>query len=49
MEQVVEKLGRRNSERAQALRAYHSTRTYRVEYRGFPGGRRAEMVVDMTF
>ncbi|MEO5936621.1 MAG: hypothetical protein ABIP81_05360 [Terriglobales bacterium] len=49
VEQVVEKLGRRNSERAQALRAYHSTRTYRVEYRGFPGGRRAEMVVDMTF
>lgn len=49
VEQVVEQLGRRNSERAQALRAYHSTRTYRVEYRGFPGTRRAEMIVDMTF
>lgn len=49
VEQVVENLVRRNSERAQALPAYRSTRKYRVEYRGFPGSRTAEMVVDMVF
>jgi hypothetical protein len=48
-EQVVQNLVRMNLERAQALRAYRSTRIYRVEYRGFPGSRSAEMVVDMKF
>ena len=48
-EQVVANLVRRNLERAQALPAYRSTRTYRTEYRGFPGSRSAEMIVDVTF
>jgi hypothetical protein len=47
--QVVDNLVRRNLERAQALPAYRSVRTYRTEYRGFPGSRSAEMVVDVAF
>ena len=38
-----------NSERAQALRAYHGTRVYRVEYHGFPGTRSARMVVQVKY
>ena len=38
-----------NLERAQALHAYQGTRIYRVEYRGFPGTRSAEMVVDVKY
>ncbi len=48
-EQVVERLVRMNLERAQALQAYESTRIYRLEYKGFPGGRTAEMVVNMKY
>ena len=48
-EQVVNNLVRRNLERAQRLAAYHGTRVYRVEYRGFPGSRSAGMVVDVTY
>jgi hypothetical protein len=48
-EEVVANLVRRNRERAQALPAYRSTRTYRTVYRGFPSSRTAEMVVDVTF
>jgi hypothetical protein len=48
-EQVVENLVRMNLQRAQALQAYESTRIYRLEYKGFPGGRSAEMVVSMKY
>jgi len=48
-EQVVENLVRMNLERAQALLAYQSTRVYRLEYKGFPGGRAAEMVVKVKY
>jgi hypothetical protein len=48
-EQVVENLVRMNLERAQALRAYQSTRIYRLEYKGFPSGRTAEMVVKVKY
>src|SRR5579859_2113610 len=48
-EQVVETLVRMNLERAQALLAYQSTRVYRLEYKGFPGGRTAEMVVKVKY
>jgi hypothetical protein len=48
-DEVVVNLTRRNLERAQALPAYRSTRTYRTVYRGFPSSRTAEMVVDVTF
>jgi len=47
--EIVTNLVRRNLEREQALGAYHSTRTYRLDYHGFPGSRSAEMVVDVTY
>ena len=48
-EQVVENLVRMNLQRAQALQSYESTRIYRLEYKGFPGGRSAEVVVNMKY
>jgi len=48
-EQIVKNLVGMNLERAQALHAYHGTRTYRVEYRGFPRSRSAEMIVDVNY
>src|SRR5579859_5289092 len=48
-EQVVENLVRMNLQRAQALQAYESIRIYRLEYKGFPGGRSAWMVVNMKY
>jgi hypothetical protein len=48
-EQAVQNLVRMNIERAQALQAYQSTRVYRLEYKGFPGGRTAEMVVNVKY
>jgi hypothetical protein len=46
-EQVVYNLAQMNLHRIQALRAYQGTRTYRIEYQGFPGARSAEMVVKL--
>jgi len=48
-EQVVNKLVQKNLERAQALSAYEGTRIYRLEYRGFPSSRSAEMIVDVKY
>jgi hypothetical protein len=48
-EEVVNHLVQRNLERARALGAYQGTRVYRLEYRGFPGSRSAEMVVDVKY
>jgi hypothetical protein len=48
-EQIVKNLVGMNLERAQALHAYHGTRIYRVEYRGFPMTRSAEMIVDVNY
>jgi hypothetical protein len=48
-EQVVENLVRMNLQRSQALQAYESTRIYRLEYKGFPGGRSAQIVVNMKY
>jgi hypothetical protein len=47
--QVVDYLVAKNIERAKALHAYQAIRTYRVEYKGFPSGRNAEMVVDVKY
>ncbi len=47
--QIVENLIAMNIERAQSLHAYHGSRIYRVEYRGFPGTRSAEMLVDVKY
>src|SRR5882672_11603571 len=48
-EQVVDNLVLRNLERARSLGAYHATRVYRLEYRGFPSSRSAEMTVDVDY
>jgi hypothetical protein len=48
-DQVVDNLVRKNLERAQALARSEATRTYHLSYRGFPGDREAEMVVQATF
>ena len=47
--QVVENLIRMNLARTQSLHSYESTRVYRLEYKGFPGGRTAEMVVSAKY
>jgi hypothetical protein len=49
VEEVVNHLVQRNLERARALGAYQGTRIYRLEYRGFPSSRSAEMVVDVKY
>ena len=48
-EEVVNNLQQRNRERAVALRQFRSTRIYRMQYRGFPSNRDAEMVVKMEY
>jgi hypothetical protein len=48
-EQVIHNLVQMNLYRGQALHAYHATRRYRVEYRGFFGMRSAEMEVGVTY
>jgi outer membrane lipoprotein-sorting protein len=49
VEQVAKKLEERNAFRAAALAQFHGTRTYRMQYFGFPGQREAEMVVKVTY
>lgn len=47
--QVVENMVAMNLRRSQALHSYRGSRTYRVEYRGFPRTAKAEMVVDVVY
>jgi hypothetical protein len=49
VEQVARKLQERNAQRAAALDQFNGTRVYRVQYRGFPSDRDAEMVVNVTY
>jgi len=49
VEQVARQLQERNAERAAALRQFSGTRIYRMQYRGFPSDRDAEMVVNVTY
>jgi hypothetical protein len=49
VEQVVRKLQERNAQRAAALDQFSGTRVYRMQYRGFPSDRDAEMVVNVTY
>jgi hypothetical protein len=49
VEEIVNNLVRRNLKRAQELSAFQGTRVYRLEYRGFPGSRNAEMIVDVKY
>src|ERR1017187_2887344 len=48
-EEVISNLVQKNLDRARALRAYEGNRIYRLEYRGFPGFRTAEMVVEVRY
>jgi hypothetical protein len=48
-EQVVQNLVQMNLHRLQALHAYQGSRSYQVEYRGFPGNRAAGMVVNVKY
>jgi hypothetical protein len=48
-EQVVKNLEERNAQRAAALDGFVATRVYRMEYRGLPSDRDAEMVVNVTY
>ena len=49
VEQVVTNLEQRNALRAAALEEFEGKRIYRMEYRGFPSDKDAEMVVKVTF
>jgi hypothetical protein len=49
LEQVVGNLQQRNAQRAAALDEFTGTRVYRMEYRGLPSDREAEMVVNATY
>lgn len=48
-EQVVNNLVQTNLTRVRGLAAYQGTRTYHLEYQGFPGSRSANMVVDVRY
>jgi outer membrane lipoprotein-sorting protein len=48
-ETVARELQERNAQRAAALLQYSATRVYRLQYRGFPSDRDAEMVVDVSY
>ena len=49
LEQVVTNLEQRNAQRAAALEEFEGKRVYRMQYRGFPSDKDAEMVVKVTF
>ena len=48
-DQIVAKLTERNRVRAATLKGYTGKRTYRLDYRGFPGSKSAEMVVEARY
>jgi hypothetical protein len=47
--EVTRRLEERNAQRAAALVEFTGRRVYRMQYRGFPSDRYAEMVVDVTY
>jgi outer membrane lipoprotein-sorting protein len=49
LDHVLTKLAERNAQRAAALQEFEGTRIYRMQYRGFPSDRDAEMVVKVKF
>jgi hypothetical protein len=49
VDQVVKRLEEKNAERTAALEQYEATRIYRMQYRGFPSDRDAEMVIHMAY
>jgi len=49
LDQILANLERNNEQRAAALERFEGTRVYRMEYRGFPSDRNAEMTVKVAF
>jgi outer membrane lipoprotein-sorting protein len=49
VEEIAKKLQQRNAQRAAALEEFNGRRVYRMQYRGFPSDRDAEMVVNVTY
>jgi hypothetical protein len=49
VDQIVKRLQERNAKRSAALDEYEGTRVYRMQYRGFPSDRDAEMVITMVY
>ena len=49
VDEVVRHMQEKNHERAVALHQFQGMRVYRMEYRGFPSNRDAEMVVAMSY
>jgi hypothetical protein len=49
VEEIVRNLQQRNAQRAAALQGFAGTRIYRMQYRGLPSDRDAEMVVSITY
>ena len=49
VEVIVENLQAANLRRAETLCGYTGKRVYKVNYRGFPGGRHAEMTVEAAY
>lgn len=48
-EQVMHNLAQMNRHRVEALQAYEGTRTYRAQYDGLAGARKAEMIVKLKY
>ncbi len=48
-EQIAQKVQQRNAERAAALEQFNGTRIYRMQYRGLPSDKDAEMVVNVAY
>jgi len=49
LDQVVKNLEEKNALRSAALQQFEGKRIYRMQYRGFPGSRDAEMIVSFKF
>ncbi len=49
LDQILANLEYRNAQRAAALEQFEGKRVYRMQYRGFPGDKEAEMVVKVSF
>lgn len=49
LDQILANLEQRNAQRAAALQQFEGKRIYKMQYRGFPGDKDAEMVVKVSF
>jgi hypothetical protein len=49
LDEIVAKLVQNNLQRTRTLLSYESTRIYRLDYKGFPSSRSAEMVVHVKY